>query len=125
MARSIIAILLGLVSIIIPAGLITALSAKILLQGATEPTGIYLAVNIIFRVIFSVIGGYITSAFEKHAGLRNVKILAAIIFFIGIINLFISLGMVSIWYSLLNIVLAPMCVFTGGHINNNRLNISN
>ena len=40
MARSIIAILLGLVSIIIPAGLITALSAKILLQGATEPTGI-------------------------------------------------------------------------------------
>lgn len=124
MARSILAIILGLISIIIPAGIIAVLSASLMLQGVSEPTGMYLVVNIVFAIIFSLIGGYLTSVVEKQATLTNVKILAVIIFFFSIVNLFISLGNISIWYSLLQIVVGPMCVLTGGHINNNRLYIS-
>ncbi|HKI79645.1 MAG TPA: hypothetical protein VKA26_13985 [Ignavibacteriaceae bacterium] len=120
MARSVLAVLLGFATIIILSGLALNFTSNLLLNQSGEPTALYLVVNVLYSVIFSMAGGFVTASMPALNPRKNVAFLVIIVFVLGIASILLTWGTWPIWYALLLLLVGPMSVMTGGHIRANQ-----
>jgi len=122
MARSVLAVIAGLLSLIILTYMANMVVAVIFMPGnnnhALSP--IYFGVIAVFIVLFGIIGGFITASVSNETPQRDIAILSAIVFLLWIISSVIQFERQSIWYSLLLLITLPMAVLAGGQIKINK-----
>ena len=93
--RSVLCVVGAFFVVAVLVGLTTALTAQLML-GSTgpdaEPTTPFLVVNLIYSVLFAIIGGYVAATVSDHAPLRHAAALSAFMMLLGLASWLINGG---------------------------------
>jgi hypothetical protein len=121
--RSIFAVLAGLLTIVVLSnGTDTILEATGVFppvavqmkQGFTTLWMVLLA--LLYRLIYTVAGGYVTAALSPNRPMRHVLILGGIGLVAGILGAIAAWNIAPAWYSIALIILALPCVWLGAQL---------
>jgi peptidoglycan/LPS O-acetylase OafA/YrhL len=119
--RSVLSVLGAFFVVAVLVALATALAAELMLGSigpGTEPTTPFLAVNLIYSVLFAIVGGYVAATVSDHAPLRHAAALAGFMMFLGLATWSINGGEPApgqpAWYPLVMAVMVPPTAVLGG-----------
>jgi MFS family permease len=124
--RSIAAVLAGFIAVFV----LSVLTDSILENMGVFPpqndpaayTGWMLLLALVYRSIFTVVGGYIAAALAPDRPMRHVMILGIIGFMLATLGLVANLNRSTpsnAWYPIMIVILAVPCVWLGGKIRSN------
>ena len=119
--RSVLCVVGAFFVVAVLVGLTTALTAQLML-GSTgpdaEPTTPFLVVNLIYSVLFAIIGGYVAATVSDHAPLRHAAALSAFMMLLGLASWLINGGQPAPgqpdWYPWVITLLVPPTAVLGG-----------
>ena len=121
-ARSIGSVLAGLLSVVV---LSTAVDAGLHATGVFPPLGEVMSGGLFalasaYRLIFGVLGGYVTARLAPHSAVRHALVLGAIGLVLSCIGLVFAMGrgpeFGPVWYPLLLVVTAVPCSLAGARL---------
>ena len=85
--RSVLSVVGAFIVVAVLVGLATALTSQLML-GSTgpdaEPTTPFLVVNLIYSVLFAIVGGYVAATVSDHSPLRHAAALSAFMMLLGL-----------------------------------------
>lgn len=84
-------------------------------QGFTTPWMVMLA--LVYRSVFTVLGGYVTARLAPKRPMRHVLTLGAIGLVLGTAGAIATAGIVPAWFSLALLVLGLPCAWLGGKLH--------
>ncbi len=119
--RSVLCVVGAFFVVAVLVGLTTALTAQLML-GSTgpdaEPTTPFLVVNLIYSVLFAIVGGYVAATVSDHAPLRHAAALSAFMMLLGLASWLINGGQPAPgqpdWYPWVITLLVPPTAILGG-----------
>lgn len=123
MARSVLAVTSGLLSLIILTYLATMVVLVVFIStnGNPSPNSIYFVISTVYIILFGIAGGFITASVSIETPQSDVAILSAIVFLLWIVSSLVQFNRQPIYYSLLLLITLPMAVLAGGHIKIKKL----
>ena len=85
--RSVLSVVGAFVVVAVLVGLATAVAAQLMLGSTgpgSEPTTPFLVVNLIYSVLFAVVGGYVAATVSDHSRLGHAAALSAFMMLLGL-----------------------------------------
>jgi hypothetical protein len=79
-------------------------------------TGWMVALAFAYRLVFTVVGGYVTAALAPNLPMRHVIILGIIGIVLGILGAISTWGTTPAWFSIALIILGLPCVWLGAKL---------
>ncbi len=76
-----------------------------------------------YRIVYTVLGGYITARLAPHAAVRHALILGLIGIVPGILGVIVNIAkpeLGPLWYPIAVLVTGPPCAWLGGVLHGNR-----
>lgn len=114
--RSILAIIVGFLTMNFIVILFTTIAVAILHLKSTHPTSGYLVFNILYSFLAATAAGYVAALIAGRKPLQHALVLAAIMLAFGIFSYRHYTGLQPHWYQLIMIAVPPLCVLAGASI---------
>jgi len=119
--RSVLSVVGAFFVVAVLVGLATALTAQLMLGSTgpgTEPTTAFLIVNLLYSVLFAIVGGYVAATVSDHSPLGHASALSGAMMLLGITSWMINGGQPAPgqpdWYPWVISLLVPPTAVLGG-----------
>jgi len=119
--RSVLSVVGAFFVVAVLVGLATAVAAQLMLGSTgpgSEPTTPFLVVNLIYSVLFAVVGGYVAATVSDHSRLGHAAALSAFMMLLGLTSWLINGGQPAPgqpeWYPWVMTLLVPPTTVLGG-----------
>lgn len=119
--RSVLSVVGAFFVVAVLVGLTTALTAQLMLGSTgpgTDPTTAFLAVNLIYSVLFAIVGGYVAATVSDHSPLLHAAALSVFMMVLGLASWIINdrqpVPGQPDWYPWVITLLVPPTAVLGG-----------
>ena len=119
--RSVLSVVGAFFVVAVLVGLATALTSRLMLGSTgpgTVPTSAFLAVNLIYSVLFAILGGYVAATVSDHSPLGHAAALSVSMMLLGLTSWMINGGQPAPgqpdWYPWVIALLVPPTAVLGG-----------